>query len=59
MAIENQRDWRELCKAAIVEQNSKEFMTIISTLLTTLEESLEESEQFTPTKSDSLATSGL
>ena len=57
MATNNQRDWRELCKAAIVEQNPKEFMAIISTLLTTLEDSFEESKQSAPMTSDSLATS--
>lgn len=58
MATNNPRDWRELCKAAIVEQNPKEFMAIISTLLATLEDSLEDPPQSTPMKSDSLAPSG-
>ena len=59
MATNNPRDWRELCKAAIVEQNPKEFMAIISTLLTTLEDLHEEPQQYTPIKSDPLATSDL
>ncbi len=58
MATNDKRDWRELCRAAIVEQNPKEFMTIISTLLATLEESLEESKPSASIKSDSLAISG-
>ena len=57
MATNSQRDWRELCKAAIVEQNPKEFMVIISTLLTTLEDSIENSNESAPIKSDSLAAS--
>lgn len=54
MATNDKRDWRELCRAAIVEQNPKEFMAIISTLLATLEES----KPSASIKSDSLAISG-
>lgn len=54
MATEKRRDWRELCKAAALEQNPKELMSLISKLITTLDESKKSS----PMGSDSLATSG-
>lgn len=54
MATEIRRDWRELCKAAALEQNPKELMALISKLISTLDESKES----TPLNSDSLATTG-
>jgi hypothetical protein len=53
VTTEKRPDWRDLCKAAAHEQNPKEFMALISMLITTLEESKES----TTLSSDSLATS--
>jgi hypothetical protein len=53
VATEKRRDWRELCEAASLEQNSKQLMALISELITTLDGP----KECTATDSDSLATS--
>jgi hypothetical protein len=52
VATEKRRDWRALCKAASVEQNSERLMALIAELIKTLDES----KEYTTTDSRVLAT---
>jgi hypothetical protein len=53
MATEKRRDWRELCRAASIEQNPRQLMVLISELIT----ALDEHEDSAPTDSHSLVAS--